>query len=261
MANKKSSRLHELLAVEGDLEGIYKTITQETINTFSNKAHHFVGSVRELEWFEEGQKDEPKEYQHMTTTIKDKLDYNNKSIIRYFDALIQKEATNQVAKSDLIVDGVTIATDVPATMLLGLESRLKVVRSVYIAIPTLPPNVEWKKDPQKGDNVYSRVHPEEKMKTEKIFKVQVLYDARFPKEGERGESLPAQVEKISETKNVGVYKKNIWTGIISPAEKSKLLERVDKLLRAVKKARQRANSTEVLKVSIGKNLFDYIHAE
>jgi len=257
----KKSKLHELLAVEGDLEGEYRAITQETINTFSNKAHHFVGSVRELEWFEEGQPEEPKEYQHMTTTVKDKLDYTSKSIIRYFDALLQKESTNQVAKADLVVDGVTIAKDVPATMLLGLENRLKVVRDIYMAIPTLPPNIEWKLDPQKGPNIYSRVHAEEKMKTEKIFKVQVLYEAKFPKEGERGESLPAQVEKISETKNVGVYKKNIWTGILSPAEKSVLLGRVDKLIRATKKARQQANSTEVVKSEIGKAIFDFIHAE
>ena len=253
------AKLHELLAVEGDLEGAYKKITQEATHTFKTKVEHFVGSVRELEWFEDEQVEVPKEYQHLTTTVAEKLEYMNKHIIKYFDALIQKERTNQLAKADLVVDDVTIAKDVPATMLLGLESRLKAVRSVYEIIPTLPPNVEWKPDKTKGPNIYSRVNPEEKLKTEKVFKVQVLYPVTFPKEGERGESQPAQVEKIAETKNVGVFKKHIWTGIISPAEKSELLGKIDKLIRATKKARQRANTTKVENIVIGKKLFDYIH--
>lgn len=255
------SKLHQLLAVEGDLEGIYKQITKETIDTFTKRVNHFNGFIRELNWYDAEMPPEPVERQHMMTTVKDKLDYNNDSVVRYFDALLQKEATNQVAKADLIVDGTTIATEVPATMLLGMESRLKNVREVYASIPTLPPNVEWVEDAQKGPNIYSRKHPEENMKTEKTFKVQVLYEAQFPKEGERGDSLPAQVEKVPETKNVGVYKKHVWTGVLSPAEKSLLLNRIDKLIRAVKKARQQANSTEVVKKTIGKELFDYIHAE
>lgn len=246
------AKLHELLAVEGDLEGIYKKILDETAQTFTKKVDRFFGVVRTMEWFEEGNPPIPAEHQALTTTVKDKLDYQKNAVIRYFDALLQKERTNQDARSDIIIDGVPIASDLPATFLLGLESRLKRVREIYDKIPTLPPNIKWEKDSTKGDAIYSRVHPEEQLKTEKIFKVQVLYDAT--------KEHPAQVEKIPETKNVGVYKKEVWTGLLSPADKSALLGKIDKLIQAVKKARQRANTTEVVKTTIGKELFGYINS-
>lgn len=246
------SKLHELLAVEGDLEGIYKKILDETAQTFTKKVDRFFGTVRTMEWFEEGNPPVPSEHQALTTTVKDKLGYQKNAVIRYFDALLQKERTNQDAKADIVIDGAVIASGLPATFLLGLESRLKRVREVYDKIPTLPPNIKWEKDITKGDDIYSRAHPEEQLKTEKIFKVQVLYDAT--------KEHPAQVEKIPETKNVGVYKKEIWTGLLSPADKSVLLGKIDKLIQAVKKARQRANTTEVVKTTIGKELFTYINS-
>ena len=184
----------------------------------------------------------------METVIK----ISDHAIVRYLDALLQKERTNQDATADIVIDGVKIADSLPATFLLGLESRLKRVRAVYESIPTLPPNIKWEKDETKGDDIYSRAHPEEQLKTEKIFKVQVLYDAT--------KEHPAQVEKIPETKNVGVYKKEVWTGLLSPADKSVLLGKIDKLLQAVKKARQRANTTKVVKTTIGKELFAYINS-
>jgi len=246
------SKLHELLAVEGDLEGIYKKILDETTQTFTKKADRFFGAVRTMEWFEEGNPSVPAEHQSLTTTVKAKLAYQQDAIVRYLDALLQKERTNQDATADIVIDGVKIADSLPATFLLGLESRLKRVRAVYESIPTLPPNIKWEKDETKGDDIYSRAHPEEQLKTEKIFKVQVLYDAT--------KEHPAQVEKIPETKNVGVYKKEVWTGLLSPADKSVLLGKIDKLLQAVKKARQRANTTKVVKTTIGKELFAYINS-
>lgn len=258
----KKSKLHELLAVEGDLKGVFDSILDETANTFEKKADLFMGHVRSHEWLVEGEHEEfPDEHKHMAETVMGKLKYQAKSIVRYFDALLQKESTNQLAKADVVIDGETIMTDVPATFLLGMESRLKTVREVYLKIPTLPPKHKWEKDLDKGENVYSMVHPEEKFRTEKEFKVQVLYPHYFPKEGEKGESLPAQIDKVSETKNVGLYTKHVWSGMITPAEKSEMLDRIDKLMRAVKKARQRANSTEVEKVTMAKKMFDYIHGQ
>ena len=46
--------------------------------------------------------------------------------------------------------------------------------------------------------------------------------------------------------------------MISPSEKSVLLSRIDKLIMAVKQARQRANTQEVVKTTIGKEIFNYI---
>jgi len=255
------AKLHELLAVEGDLEGTYKKVIEETIVTFTKRSDHFFGAEKTLNLFDESRKEETPAPQRkeLVDTVPSKLAYTQDHIVRYLDAVLQKEATNQVAVADIIVDGVTIAKDMPATFLLGLENKLKYIRKVYEEAPTLPPAIKWEKDPGLGDNVYRRVYPERTFKTSKTFQHKVLVPAQFPKEGEGGQSLPAQIEKWEETQNVGEYTTAQWSGMITPTEKSVLLGRVDKLIRAVKKARQRANGVQVTKTTIGKELFDYIN--
>lgn len=252
-------KLHELLAVEADLEGRARNIMDETRKVFKEKPALFMGAIRTYTPFLEDGISYPEENQALSTTVDEKLAYTNKSVIKYYDALLQKEATNQVAKADLIVDGVTIASDLPATFLLGMESRLRKMREVYAQIPTLSVGTEWKLDEGKGKGVFSMVHPEEKMKTQKTMKSTVLYEAKFPKANEGGNSQPAQIDKWEEVENVGKYTKNVWCGMITPARKSELLDRIDLLIRSVKKARQRANSTEVVKSTIGKAIVDFIN--
>ena len=140
-----------------------------------------------------------------------------------------------------------------------MESRLKLVREIYDNIPTLPPGGKWVPDQVEGDGVYFNENTKIKIKTAKTFEHRVLVPAQFPKEGEGGTSLPAQIEKWEEQKPVGEIKEQTWCGMISPAEKSRMLDRFDKLLRAVKKARQRANSVDVVPINIGKTIFDYIN--
>lgn len=244
-------KMHEILAIEADLEGRAKKIMEETRKVFKDKAALFMGAVRTYKPFVEDGISYPSENQAMTSTVDEKLAYTIKEVEKYYDALLQKESTNQVAKADLEVDGVVIAKDVPATFLLGMESRLKQLREIYDAVPTLAVGTEWKLDESKGDGVYSIVHPEEAMKTQKTTKSKVLYEAT--------DKHPAQIDKWEEVENVGKYTKYIWCGMVTPARKSQMLNRVDELIRAVKKARQRANSVEVVSASIGKSLMDYIN--
>ena len=246
------AKLHELLAVEGDLEGTWKKILAETLNVFTKKTTLFFGFVRKLKMFSDSRQNEnDEEHKAMTTTVPKKLEYMWVSTIRYFNAIAQKESTNQLASADLIVDNKVLIEKMPATLLLGLESRLKQVRDVYDSIPTLPPGMDWEAYSAMGPDVYKTIHTEDAFKTEKSFKVQVLYAAT--------KEHPAQVDKLSETENIGKYEKTHWAGVLSPADKMELLERVDKLIRSVKQARQRANSTVVVKLDIGKVLYEYIH--
>jgi hypothetical protein len=254
------SKLHELLAVEGDLEGTYKSILEETTGTFTKKPQHFMGAEKKCRIFDENRKDEtpPAQRQEIVTTVPEKIEYTAGHIIRYLDAVLQKEATNQIAIADLDVSGIAIGKDLPATFLLGLETKLKHIRKVFAAMPTLPPSIKWESDEGIGKDIYRRVHPEQSFKTAKTIIHKVLVPAQFPKEGEGGTSLPAQIERWEENQNVGEYTTEQWSGMVTPTEKSKILGRIDQLVRATKKARQRANSAEVKKVSIGKNIFDFI---
>lgn len=248
---RKRPALHEVLAVEGELEGEYKKVLDEALNTFLKKANLFMGSVRTFESsIEEEGVTYPTERIELNTTVKKKLDYIKRPIARFFDAVYQKEKTNQSAKADIVVGDVTLAQEVPATFLLGMETKLKKVREVCNSIPTLAPGISWIKDETQGKNIYRTEHPEEKFKTAKNFKSRVLYPAT--------DQHPAQIKEWEESENVGKYIQHKWSGMITSAEKSELLGRVDKLIRAVKQARQRANREEVVNETIGIKLLDYI---
>ena len=245
-------QLHELLAVEGELEGQFKKILAETLSTFAKKPDHFLGSVlRAVMFAEEDANLVPAdEHSKLDTTVNKKLAYMFKTVQKYLNAVAQKDLTNQSAKADVVVDGKTILSDVPVTTLLGLETKLKQVRDVLTAIPTMPPGVEFELDPSQGEDVYKRVHPEEKFLTRKTFRHQILVQAT--------EHHPAQIEKWEEDQRVGKKIKEVWSGMLTPAQKSDMLGRCDSLIRAVKQARQRANSEEVKNIKIGNAITDFI---
>lgn len=244
-------KMHQLLAVESDLEGKYKRICEETKKAFAKPAL-FTGYHRKLELFvDDDGMTYPEEHHDMTTTVKKRLEYTGGPIKEYFDALYQKEATNQVAKADLVVDGKVIGEQLPATFLLALESRLKYVRQVYEHAPTLQAGIAWRKSEDKGSDVWEMVHPEEKLKTKLTFKSQVLVEPT--------EHHPAQIEKWEEQEPVGKFVKYVWSGALTSEDKSQALERIDKLIRAVKQARQKANNVEVVKGNIGQAIVGYIN--
>lgn len=245
-------KLHEVLAVEGDLSATATKIMEEAIITFTKKPDHFQESHRSLRMFDDARAEENMdEHKVMVTTVADKLEYVSDMVTRYLDAFARKEATNQTAKADLVVRGQTLIADVPATLLLGLETKLKALRRVYEAIPTLQPGIDWEKDSERGQNVWKAFEPETRMRTEKVIQHKTLYEAT--------KEHPAQIEKWTQDMPVGRFTINHWSGMLSSAEKSDLLFRIDDLIQAAKKARQRANTAEVTDLSIGNAIFDYIH--
>lgn len=245
------TQLHEILAIEGDLEATNKKIINEAINTFSKKPEHFQEHHRDLKMFDENRAQENVvERKDMVTSVAEKLSYVRDTAIRYLKIFATKEATNQVARADLRVEGETIAEQVPATVLLGLESRLKHLRGMYEAIPTLQPGIRWEQEATR-ENVYVQADPERRFKTEKALQTKVAYEAT--------KEHPAQVEKWFSDEPVGEITLRHWSGMLSPAEKSRLLRRLDDLIRGVKRARQRANTAETVDLDLGSRLFDYIH--
>lgn len=245
-------KLHQLLAVESDLNNAYLSMLNETQVIFEKKANLFFGAIKSLRMFDANDKTNyADEHQELATTVPKRLNYTKDFIVTYLDALLQKESTNQVAKADLVVDGIELAKDVPATFLLGLEKRLIAVRAVYKAIPTLNQNAAWVIDESLGEDTYKAVHAEKKFKTKKGFVHKVLYDAT--------KEHPAQIEKWEEVENVGEYSIDTWCGMISSADKSVLLTRIDNIIIAVKKARQKANGCDIVKNHIGSRIMNYIN--
>jgi len=250
---KKTGFLHELLAVEGDLAGVAKKVIDEAEHTFRQKQDHFWGSHKTLKMFNEDRENEEaagEAHKEMVTTVDDKLKYVFEHVVNYYDAMLQKEATNQTARADLVVDGKVLAKDVPATYLLGMESRLKALRTMCESIPTLSPGVRWIPDTERGEGVYRAEHPEVTNKTEQVL--------RFQEVSKATNQHKAQVETWKDNVPVGRYTTEKWCGAYSPAQKSDILGRVDQLIQAVKQARQRANTAPVIKCNVGKEIVDFI---
>ena len=249
MSEKRKAELHQLLPVEASLQGLAKNIITEAVSTFG-KRERFTGGTKRLTMFDESRKaEEVIEVLDITTTVADKLEYVEDQVVRYWDAFVQKERTNQDARADIIVDDVVIANDVPATALLGLENKLKEVRALFLATPTLAPGITWEKTDI--PDVYENPNKEERMKTEKT--------VQFKEVAKATDKHPAQVEKWTADVPVGKYTTTALSSFLPVGKKSELLGRIDTLLQAVITARMAANSTEVVHVEIGKALFNFIH--
>lgn len=251
------AKLHEIIAVEADLEGNQKRIVDETNVTFSKKAHLFQGKQRSLTLFrgddevsKKAAEDAESKVEILATTVHDKLAYTWDSLIQYWDAVAQKERTNQEARADVVVNGTVVMTGVPVTFLLGLESKLKRVREIYEGIPTLEPNIKWEPAPNIGENVM--VAPSvTTLKTQKETDYRTVAPAT--------DKHQAQVVPVEKVANIGSYTDTRTSGLVTPAQKSDWLERIDTLLRAVKQARQRANETPLIDIHVGSTIMKFIH--
>lgn len=242
-------KLHEILAVETDLKATADKLLKETLNTFNSKAGHFEESDVRFHPDAETAAPEAPEVKVMVDRVRDKIKYTTKSYARYIDSVFQKESANQKAKADLILEhgAEPLMKDVPATVLLGLETKLKEVRAMYEAIPTLSPGDDWKEDPSTNTHKVTT----ERVRTAKVQEPLVIVQAT--------KEFPAQVQVVTKDVRTGKVVTTKKSSLFTPAEKSEVLTRVDTLIRGVKKARMRANDTAVENVHIGQKLFDYIH--
>ena len=244
------SQLHEVIAASGDAENAFKTILQEAFVTFDKKENLFQGFVRDYRPFDENEPTLAPEINKVDTTVDEKLKYITGAIERHFKALEQIDRTNQVAVADLVINGVTIATNVPATFLLSMEKRLKHIQSVLKAIPTLQPGTEWVEDENERAGVYKTKNVVERFKTKKDVEAKEISPAT--------KEHKAQVEVLSVDRPVGKYTEQKWSGAITPRAKSQLLERFEKMIVACKQARQRANCVEVVEASATKAMLQYL---
>ena len=243
-------KLYEVLSVEGDAQGRAAKLVTETKATLSNKENLFKGHVRRLKLFDQAQeriseietiqKKDSTEIK-VESTVPDSLNYLCCVLGEYWDIMFQKEATNQLAKANIEIDGQVLLKDVPVTFLLCMENRLKDLRPVFESIPTLAPGIKWELDESYGRFVYKAPETTD-MKTKE--------DTEYRTVSPATEKHPAQVVPIKAQFNIGSYTRTEWSGMISSAEKARLLEQFDKLVKAVKEARQRANAVDAITTKV-----------
>lgn len=164
------------------------------------------------------------------------------------DVTYTRDATNCLAKADVVVDGVAVLSEVPVSYLLWLEKQLNDLHSEIKKLPTLDPAEKWTYDPNQGVYVTA---PSETTSTKKIVRPLVLAEAT--------KEHPAQVKEVTEDVRAGTWKTIRHSTALTVERREQLLTRVEKLQVAVKQAREAANMIDTVKTdSIGKKLFDFV---
>lgn len=247
-----ATKLHELLAVETNYQNQAGKTRTELEKTFKDKRHLFEEKLVTFKAKEEGSQPVVEAQSNIQSSIKEEIEWISKILTKAYDASHQIDVANTVAKADLITeDGVTLLLSVPATSLLRLEHRLNELRDLVLSIPTLDPAKGFATDSARGKNIY-KAREINAFRTRKEFKFTVMVPAT--------KEHPAQIEKYHVDEPIGTIQGQEWSALITPATKADVLDRVDILIRAVKKARARANEqeVEVKDQKIGDKLLGYV---
>lgn len=246
-------KLYETLAVESARKTKAEEVLNNAVELFGSAPHMFLEHNKELKMLDEQDKGEEgtTDYASMSTTVPYTLNVVANAFAEYLDVVVQKERANTLAKATLEIDKLVIGVDLPATFLLGLETKLHSLRILIKSIPTHAGGVEWEADENfRFPNVVRLKKPEITNKTRSTLKPFILAEAT--------KEHKAQVEKLKEDVVCGKYTNNRWSGMMSGTQKSNMLLRLDKLAEAVKIARQKANRQEIDAIEIGENIVSYI---
>lgn len=170
------------------------------------------------------------------------------ALVRQIDLQATVDAGNQVAKANIMIDGVVLVEDVSVETLLFLEKKLKsIITNVLENVPLVDDADDWE---DAGDGLSWRTRPSEKVRTEKVPHAFVKAAAT--------DKHPAQVDTIYLDEAVGTWITVRFSGALKASQKADLLAKARKLLEAVQVARGEANSTEAQDKKIGQTVLDFL---
>jgi hypothetical protein len=244
------AKLHELLAVHSSLATQAEKTRTDLTHTFETKVQRFGEKRVVYTPDKEGAQETVEVQASLQSTVNGELVWIKKILAKYWNSEFQIADSNTKAKADILLDdGTILAKDIPATALLDLEKRLAELQVLFKSIPTLDPTKGFEKDPQRK-NAY-KAREVTKKRTELQKQILIKYEAT--------DKHPAQTEVYDKQVPIGTISEKEWSGLITPAESADLNSRLDDVLRAVKKARARANEQEVdLTKKVADSLFDHI---
>lgn len=240
-------KLHEVVAIRKGIKSRTYATLSDLYKTIKKGGELFDGLTKVFKPLEDGGTVYPPESKTASANIHDILKAVRKSRTEFFDIEATQCWGNQQAVADVIVDGKVIIAGAPATLLLALEKEFNDLYTFTEALPVLDVQKEWGKDP---NSHLFRSETEVTHKTKKVQKPVVLY----PHSAEH----PAQTQLVSEDVIEGHWHKTFISGAMPQPDKEALLERIDKMRQAIKRARARANDTEVERREIGDAIFAYL---
>lgn len=240
-------KLNQAIAVEKSLKArIGKERTE--LHHRSMKPELYEGFDKTFVPKNEGEDVKPSDKKLVQLRVQDVLEEGASQFVEMINATAVKDFGNVIAKADIIVDGETLAENVPVPHLLYLEKELAEFATFVRALPILDESEEWKFDEQ---SQVSRTSVTVQNVTRKDQVPVTLYEAT--------DKHPAQTQLITKDVVIGQWETQRISGAMSRKRKMHLLDRIGKLREAVIKAREEANGMEIDSVSlIGDAVIDYI---
>lgn len=241
-----ATQLNQILAVEkGVKKRVYDAVTA-LYKTLQRK-EPLTGIARSYKPKDEDGDQLPSESTKLQTRAEDVLAGVRAEMVKLFDVTFAKDATNTRALVDVVIDGNVLITNAPVTYLLFLEKQLTDLTSIVNAMPVLDPTEEWRYD--EATAAYS-TPPIVTTRTKKVPRNHVKSAAT--------DKHPAQVEMYFEDVVVGSWSTIKYSGAVTQERVNRLREKLEKLTKAVKYAREQANQTVVIEAPVGKAIFDYL---
>jgi len=242
------AKLNQIIAVQAGKKAKSKETLTEAYHQIK-KADLMSGLVRTYQPRDEGGEPQPEERKFVQVKVNDLIQKVTRDLVEMFDVVATQDWANTAARADIIVEGRRLLEGVPVTHLLFIEKQLVDIRTFIEALPTLDAAEEWEYKPE-FDSYVSRASRSNR--TKKVPKNHIKYEAT--------KEHPAQVEMYMEDVWVGTWTTIKFSGAIPAAAKNAMIERVNKLLDAVKSAREEANGMEVHSVKVGATLLGFVFA-
>jgi len=282
----KPKLLVEIISLSQRASTTLAQLFNEAIGTFTKKAEHFSGQLRNYETEGEDDIQYDSEDTLVVTNTEDKLNYVLKAFTEAVDLNLTKENTNAEAVGTIEVDGNVWKENIPVNAILTAETHVKRLRDLILSVPTLEPKEKWVKTKDNKPALYltaethvkrlrdlilsvPTLEPKEKwIKTkdnkpalyisDKKSRIKTKKVETFQTVAEATDKHPAQVEKVFNDVIAGRWETILLSGKIRPSTKSQMLKKVDNLSGVFQNAREAANNATVKDLKMGKMICDYV---
>lgn len=240
-------RLHTIAALhKGGKERAHVELTN--LHKESQKLALYSGQSKRYTPFDDDDQDRPANVNELVQLRATDVLRNLRLIMQpLWDTEATLDATNQYARADLVIEGVTLVSDVPATYLLFMQKQLDYVRTFVEKLPTLPVTEDWAYDSSVGYYVTS---PVKTTSSRKRTVPLVLHPGT--------DRHPPQAQAIIEDVPAGVWETIKRSGALPVDVKAALLRRVNVLQDATKAARERANMQPVVDLKPANALLNFL---
>ncbi len=248
MATTRAAVLNQVIALrKGVISRTHAEVSR--IHKEVQKPALLAGMTRTYRKIDDDDPDLPGDTQRVQLLAERALDEARAALVNLFDVTAQIDYTNQVAVADVVVGETVILRDAPVSFLLFLEKQLVDIATFVKKLPVLDPAKSWHWDSNANAWATDRTTT---VRSRKVLRNHVVAPAT--------DKHPAQVQVYQEDISAGYWDTITFSGAVDGARVKQLLDRVRALSDAVKVAREAANMTPVVQVSVGDAIFGYLLA-